>query len=475
MPCAFSIPGLHHIIDNLTKALHTKLGYWSSFKAMLDNLESFLTKRELVDTFIWSCLRERENDASEAALAKTLRLWNYTLYEKRWFEIVRFVAHLNPVLSGLRAAWSAGRFADAATDETKHRSESNNVKFDQTLLTTTLHSGLFAKYLEFIISIEQLTHRLEGWADGCPCHAALFEFAANDLPTSGRFQSFRSACIRRHYGRDITVCPMNGLNAPELVAGKALELLQSLCDISFANLISDAAAPGAMPLTDEDRQTLAQDIATARAHLQLELQTKLDWTQRLPWLLLALAHVHEPTARLMGRRALEEFERDPRKTAHHRITWAWFKPGSRLWTAFHAFIFENRSRSSLPGVFLNSVASARFVPIVETTIEAKHKAVAMESIRGMGPVRVSLSNRLPLLERHVRDDPRYLLRLVECFEEARQFKQIPMLLGLADHPSLQHLRRMRSSDLVQVLTRIIYRCDVYDVCHHKAEIAWQHD
>jgi len=58
MPCAFSIPGLHHIIDNLTKALHTKLGYWSSFKAMLDNLESFLTKRELVDTFIWSSSME---------------------------------------------------------------------------------------------------------------------------------------------------------------------------------------------------------------------------------------------------------------------------------------------------------------------------------------------------------------------------------------------------------------------------------
>ena len=115
------------------------------------------------------------------------------------------------------------------------------------------------------------------------------------------------------------------------------------------------------------------------------------------------------------------------------------------------------------------------VPIVETTIEAKHKAVAMESIRGMGPVRVSLSNRLPLLERHVRDDPRYLLRLVECFEEARHFKQIPMLLGLADHPSLQHLRRMRSSDLVQVLTRIIYRCDLYDVFHDKAEFARQHE
>ena len=184
-------------------------------------------------------------------------------------------------------------------------------------------------------------------------------------------------------------------------------------------------------------QVLTEDLSAAKVHVQLQLQGKLDWRLRLPWVLIGLAAADEAVARQCARTAVATFEKDPREEVHHRLTWAWFCPESPLLPCLRQFA-AGASRSSLSPLFVSTVATMRCVPIVETVIEQKHSKVTQQSMTGIGPVRVSLSNRLPLIEARIREEPGYLLELVSCFQDARKFKQAPAVMGFEEHPLMQN-------------------------------------
>ena len=131
-------------------------------------------------------------------------------------------------------------------------------------------------------------------------------------------------------------------------------------------------------------------------------------------------------------------------------------------------------RSDLPELVLKHIAVGRFVIIAESSIEGKHAAVSLDSQRGIGPVRVSLANRLPLMESRMQQHPMYLHDLVECFHEARNFRRIPAIMGFENHPLLEGRRFKHISEMVPVLAAIVYRCNLDDVFDDKDEYSRYH-
>eukprot|EP00972_Heterocapsa_arctica_P037835 5569566-Heterocapsa_arctica.AAC.1 len=116
----------------------------------------------------------------------------------------------------------------------------------------------------------------------------------------------------------------------------------------------------------------------------------------------ALAHVKEDVARDFAPKILEAWNQDPRQEVHHRLTWKLMRPGSFFREGLELFI-AGTLRRDLPQPFLQQVASFRFPAAVETTIEEKHARVSMaKRCHHVGPVRISLANRLPMLERALR-------------------------------------------------------------------------
>ena len=107
-----------------------------------------------------------------------------------------------------------------------------------------------------------------------------------------------------------------------------------------------------------------------------------------------------------------------RQQAHHRITWEYLSPTSPVGSSLQRFI-SGTPRADLPPDALRMIAELRFVPISETTIEGKHAKVSLERFKSLSPVRVSLANRLPLVEKRIKEDVGYLDELAGFFGVAR--------------------------------------------------------
>ena len=103
--------------------------------------------------------------------------------------------------------------------------------------------------------------------------------------------------------------------------------------------------------------------------------------------------------------AVEMFQKTPLKDLHHRTTWKWLAPDSQYRAEVDKFI-AGASRLTLPRWFLSALCEFRLIPIAESIIEQKHSTVALDAgHRRVGPVRVSLSNRMKLMETMFDQDP----------------------------------------------------------------------
>ena len=106
-------------------------------------------------------------------------------------------------------------------------------------------------------------------------------------------------------------------------------------------------------------------------------------------------------------------------------------------------------------------------PVVETTIEGKHAKVALEPQGKLGPVRVSLANRLELIESRLTLSPDTMQRLVRELHRTRSLRKIPALFSFADHALLRECipedKRRRPSYYAAPCAAIIYRCDIHSL------------
>ena len=96
-----------------------------------------------------------------------------------------------------------------------------------------------------------------------------------------------------------------------------------------------------------------------------------------------------------------------------------------------------RPRRELPVECLLRIASFRFVPAVETTIEVKHQRVSLaRRAHHIGGVRISLSNRLGMLQRWLAQEYITAQELSRAFNQTRSLKSVPYSLGFDEHPLL---------------------------------------
>ena len=184
---------------------------------------------------------------------------------------------------------------------------------------------------------------------------------------------------------------------------------------------------------------------------------KIKFFKCLPWFIAIMAHACEDVARQGAVRVLELFEKDPRQESHDPITWALLRPGSFFRQGVEKFASGVRRRD-LHVELLTTIGIFRFMPVSETTIERKHSTVSKPTKAGkLGTVRVSLCNRLPMLEKWLLTGKVDAMDFFNVFEQVRKVKDIPPLFGIEEHPDLSGYERMRPNTVRKLLSLILYR------------------
>ena len=112
----------------------------------------------------------------------------------------------------------------------------------------------------------------------------------------------------------------------------------------------------------------------------------------------------------------------------------------------------------------------RFIPVNETTIEQKHAMVSMAVAHAnLKEVRISLCNRLPMLEMLIARGIVQLKEVLENFHSSRDLVRSAFCLQLEGHDEVDHaISRARCPRHVfrRLLKCVIYRTDIAHL-HHK--------
>ena len=174
----------------------------------------------------------------------------------------------------------------------------------------------------------------------------------------------------------------------------------------------------------------------------------------------------------MGEKAIAQWESDPRPEAHHRKTRDLTKPGSAFLNCLYRFVKDRVPRLQLSMGFRYQVACWRLGSVSETCIERPHALVTKRSkLTNIGPTKVSLSNRLPLCEKWLRNKQIDVTDLVKAFERARCLKKMVQEFDLSAHPALGDKRRNHRGQLEHVVVGALYNCDVNSMFRSQAVFA----
>ncbi|CAE7488403.1 unnamed protein product, partial [Symbiodinium sp. KB8] len=386
MPCAFTIGGLQHVVNNLCADVHQGMGNWAPFYSDLKAVEALLRVDERRQRFIWTCLQGTPLEGQSHRFQR----FKGSLYESRWHEVLGFLKQLTGLLPKLARAWDSQKYirgvnldgqarpAQAQAENVQNQRQGLSV-FDPAKVQEAVQSPLFHSYAAMALKLEEVPEALASAAEAC------------------------------------------------------------------------------------------------KTQMLLLLRLKTAYLQKLPWLLAGLAHTNEAIAKEVGSKIIEQWQQDPRPEAHHRITvdcltCPMFMNALTSWV-------EGACFSDLPSAFQEQVAAWRFVPVVETTIEEKHARVSLAKKRHhLGPVRVSLANRLPLFERWLKRGHVSAADFLTFFMQARRLRAIPCLLNIEDHPSFDgDVLAGKPSQLHTLLTKVLYRCSLKDMYHSFASVGKEHE
>ena len=259
------------------------------------------------------------------------------------------------------------------------------------------------------------------------------------------------------YGNGFTSCPMAGRNADLLAAGYANDTFQEVWKTLEKHLHTSEFVVGARPISMDDWQILHGNASSSKAYLWAEFELKLVPYTHLPGVFSVLGHATEDIARSGAARIIDMIGQDPRLKAHDTLTRTFIRPGVRRGELFN-FARGRKPRHLRHQDFRNFIASKKFGSVIETDIEAKHARVSMASaMKSVGPVRVSLSNRLPWLERMLRKKHIHILQFMRYFEKARHISRIPWALGFEDHPHVVD-SSVAPSAMRKPIAKILYHC-----------------
>ena len=390
-----------------------------------------------------------------------IKEFSAALYEPRWHEVLKFLRILLPRLKTLAATFDVAKFKSGVDFSGASRQDQQRVqdrqedqagltKFAPEAVAKALRDPVFFHFVHLCFALERMPNKLAKFGESCPCHgvlqAHLSKHAAEQL-------------MEGHYGKGIASCPAAGMVAPELVAGVIDSHFEdSLSDLE-TELLDVNPLPNADPMGASHWAMLTGNCRAGHKHLMSLFMLKLVFWQQLPWMLCGLAIGDEVRAKEIGRKAIQLFSEDPRREVHHRITWFWLHPGGLLRYQLDMYVSTDMSRDQVGQPFCRMVAALRFVIVVETTIEEKHaKVTAARRRHCIGPVRVSLANRLPMLERWIHRGHMTADELLACFDRMRSLNSIVKEFSFELSPELAQ----RKSGAVQLSSRSLR--DPHTVC-----------
>jgi hypothetical protein len=173
-----------------------------------------------------------------------------------------------------------------------------------------------------------------------------------------------------------------------------------------------------------------------------------------------LSHYDEEVAREGAVIIVDMFSRDPREEVHDEMSWRLLNPASEFGLDLQRFI-AGEARANLSPETLFEIAVPFFWIVCETSIEEKHARLARFNHSKLGPVRCSLSNRLPLLERLVTQNKLPVVELIAAFEKARNFRDAAAAIGVDAFPRLLETKpNVGSNEFRECLIQAIYRVDL---------------
>ncbi len=296
-----------------------------------------------------------------------------------------------------------------------------------------------------------------GWCESCSCHGRDAPLLLPPPPRKQRRMAFAFAQAGTERRRTGAPCPMKGKRLPELVAGGLSGILGNVSESIFVALMTQHRPF----LTADEWNAIVTAFEFGKAKIALELQIKLDFVRRLPWRLAVLAHNDVALARREMSTTVAEFDaQDPGlRQHHHRVTLSLLSPQCAARRELEMFI-GGSPLSDLPQLEFWA-ACFRFVPIVERYLEAAHSIVKRKVAPRASGTCVSLSRIMLRLELDLAADPSMLSSLADAFDQTRDLRKIPDLLGIGQHPDLLSRRGTKNKwALLKVLGQIVYRMDV---------------
>ena len=295
---AFKIYGFQHCVNNLNADVHRSLKHWPQFWIQLKNFEQLLRYPPRRRRFVFTCLRGTPLEVHQSKF----KTWNVLLYEPRWHCVLAFLKRLAPLLHVFRLGWDQVKYergvdTDSALAKEWEAGETvasdDTGKFDPGLVTSTIHSAFFNRYVAFAIKADEVPERkLASWAEQCVCHRPLLQDLSEYL---------RRKMFVNHFGLGVRTCPMSGKVLPEIIDGQlGLVMNESWAEVQ-EELLTGLSAE-LHPLEPEDLEFYKQEVDRARIVGYSLLFAKCDYLFRLPMILIGLAVVDEDRARAIGSR-----------------------------------------------------------------------------------------------------------------------------------------------------------------------------
>ena len=299
LPNAIFIAGIKHSTDNAIKDIWNAMGHKEHWLGQLRAVESLVRPQRMREKLIHVFFSpdDADNEGPDGDLiAKTrrnLRSWKSSLKGSRWHEIIDFVRELGSIKEGLCKRWDLLRFIQTlprhvavATTEGRGPQGQKTIKE----ASSAILSDMFWTYGDLIVEAVIAADSLSRWSEGCFLHGS---------------KCCASQCIYK------------GCRAAELAAGIHKYVLQGF------KVASNLRILGMMhSLNTEDRSVLARDWQVAQGRLQLELDIKLSFWSRLPYLLFGLNAASGEVARTIARQCQLQWQQGTQQEqrAAHPVT-----------------------------------------------------------------------------------------------------------------------------------------------------------
>ena len=477
LPNGHTFAGLQHQTNNMNVDVNYAMPQFKEFFGDLKQLESLL-RTFRCKTFVWTCIRKTRYAKYETEIL----YFDASLYEQRWHEVVKFLKKVKRLIIVVTQSFNARRFKSgldqdgqaeatgtALTRQRKERATGFS-EFDANRLERALGGAFFHFFCHLVLKLDSIPTNFAKENELCPCHKALIK----------GLDAYKIRLVfEAHYGVGSSFCPMGSKNLPELVDEGIEVVMDEQKNIMEEELKVFCPPPNVRPMTNSDWETLFDNMRLGyRASLSI-LQLKTDYIHRLPVSMGGLAVADEDRARANAVKVRNAFRLDPRRDVHDARTWKLMEPGCDFAVDLDGFIDLRKNRRELSRHFQHEIGIFRFIWVNETPAEERHAIAAVDIKRSfIGPVRISLSSRLPMFERWLKHGVVTGEDLLRCFTKARALLDLPDALGLSNHPTLKSANadgsKVKPAEMRVRLCKVLYRCDLSDMFRSQAKASKSH-